>query len=226
MFQIILVVQILLKIYIINCNRLESTFSEIKHSFGTGWRNYSIIEYRWTFRESQRSILEKIGIFSFINLLKMKIIYILSLGVILPWLLPRKISQLIMTITYIFCIIMYNWEVNWGSECLYPPWRKYRIGIHSKPIRTIPISVSEPIRIIPNQSEKRFVTRLMKNGKKVFNPINPSSDWSKSNFQSESIRMNPRSEWFELILIKNSVWINPRSNWLDWSGFIRIVVSD
>ena len=30
----------------------------------------------------------------------------------------------------------------------------------------IPISISEPMRIIPNQSEKRFVTRLMKNGQK------------------------------------------------------------
>ena len=42
------------------------------------------------------------------------------------------------------------------------PWRKYRIGIHS-----------EPMRIIPYQSEKRFVTRLMENGKKSIrsNPI-------------------------------------------------------
>ena len=39
------------------------------------------------------------------------------------------------------------------------PWRKYRIGIYS-----------EPMRIIPNQSEKPFVTRLMKNGKKSIRP--------------------------------------------------------
>ena len=45
------------------------------------------------------------------------------------------------------------------------PWRKYRIGIHSEPIRTIPTSVSEPMRIIQNQSEKSFISRLMKNGK-------------------------------------------------------------
>ena len=32
--------------------------------------------------------------------------------------------------------------------------------------RFIPISVSEPMRIIPNQSEKLFVSRLMKNGQK------------------------------------------------------------
>ena len=47
---------------------------------------------------------------------------------------------------------------------------KYRIGIHSESIRTIPISVSEPMRITLNQSEKRFVFRLMKNGKKSIRP--------------------------------------------------------
>ena len=59
-----------------------------------------------------------------------------------------------------------------------PVWCKtvkiiYRIGIHSEVIRIfrfIPISVSEPMRIIPNQSEKRFVTRLKKNGKKSIRP--------------------------------------------------------
>ena len=29
---------------------------------------------------------------------------------------------------------------------LCPPWRNYRIGIHSESIRTIPISVFNPIR--------------------------------------------------------------------------------
>ena len=33
-------------------------------------------------------------------------------------------------------------------------------------LRFILISASEPMRIIPNQSEKRFITRLIKNGKK------------------------------------------------------------
>ena len=63
------------------------------------------------------------------------------------------------------------------------------------------------MRIIPNQSEKRFVSRLMKNGQKSIlaiqiNPetsirMNPKPSFlseSKQNFQSESIRMNPRSE--------------------------------
>ena len=63
------------------------------------------------------------------------------------------------------------------------------------------------MRIIPNQFEKRFVSRLMKNGKKSirFNPdepkpirIHPRSDWFKMNFQSESIRMNSSSDWFGL----------------------------
>ena len=33
--------------------------------------------------------------------------------------------------------------------------------------RFIPISVSEPMRIIPNQSEKRFLSRLMKKLSKI-----------------------------------------------------------
>ena len=101
------------------------------------------------------------------------------------------------------------------------PWRKYRIGIHSEPIRTIPISVSEPMRIIANQCEKRFASRLMKNGQKsirlnstnsetsirmnsnqsetkISTQINPISDLSKPDFQSESIRNNSRLEWFGL----------------------------
>ena len=36
----------------------------------------------------------------------------------------------------------------------------------SELFRAIPESVSEPFRVIPNQSEKRFVSRLMKNGQK------------------------------------------------------------
>ena len=47
------------------------------------------------------------------------------------------------------------------------------IPSQSELFRFIPISVSEPMRIIPNQSEKRFVSRLMKNGQKSIrlNPI-------------------------------------------------------
>ena len=44
------------------------------------------------------------------------------------------------------------------------------IPSHSEIFRFIPISVSEPMRIIPNESEKRFVSRLMKNGKKSIRP--------------------------------------------------------
>ena len=40
------------------------------------------------------------------------------------------------------------------------------IPSQSELFRFIPISVSEPMRIIPNQSEKRFVSRLMINGQK------------------------------------------------------------
>ena len=121
------------------------------------------------------------------------------------------------------------------------------IPSQSELTRFIPISLSEPMRIIPNQSEKRFVSRLIRNGKKSIrlntinsewirtNPkpsfqsrliwINQISDWSKPNFQSKSIRMNPRSEWSGLMLIKSSIWISPRS---DWFGLIWIgnLVSD
>ena len=57
------------------------------------------------------------------------------------------------------------------------------IPSQSELFRFIPISVSEPMRIIPNQSEKRLLSRLMKNGQK-------------------SIRLIPKPS---LILIENSV---------------------
>ena len=86
------------------------------------------------------------------------------------------------------------------------------------------------MRIIPNQFEKRFVSRFIKSGQKSIrlHPINfetsirnnPNqsetkfsihikliSDWSKSNFQSESIQINPMSEYFGSILIENTVRI-------------------
>ena len=63
----------------------------------------------------------------------------------------------------------------------------------------IPITVSEPMRIIPNQSEKCFVSRLMKNGQKSIrlDAINSET----------SIRMNPnQSETKFSIQIDNSWW--------------------
>ena len=113
--------------------------------------------------------------------------------------------------------------------------------------------------LYPSQSEKRFVTRLIKNGKKSIRPnpnkseatirmnpnqfetkfstiINPSSDWSKPNFQSKLIWIIPIADSFVLILIENSVWINPSSDifglmWIenlfsDWFGFIPINLSE
>ena len=72
-------------------------------------------------------------------------------------------------------LLMPDEDILFKIECINNknyPWRKYLIGIHS-----------EPTRSIPNQSEKRFVTRLMKNGKKSIQP-NP--------IYSESIiRINP-----------------------------------
>ena len=70
---------------------------------------------------------------------------------------------------------------------------------------------SDLIRLIPrhqsDQSETKFSIQIIL-----------SLDWSKPNFQSESIRMNPRSEWFGLIRVD-----------LDWKlsfGLIRIDVSE
>ena len=58
------------------------------------------------------------------------------------------------------------------------------IPSESKLFRFIPIYVSEPMRIILNQSQKRFVSCLMENGQKSIrlNPINSET----------SIRMNPK----------------------------------
>ena len=118
------------------------------------------------------------------------------------------------------------------------------IPSQSELFRFIPISVSEQMRIIPNQYEKRFVSRLMKNGQKStrLNPINsetsiwmnlnqsetqfsiqnPISNWSKPNFHSESIGMNPRSEWFRLKIRFGSVRTRIDLNWKFSFGLVRI----
>ena len=67
------------------------------------------------------------------------------------------------------------------------------IPSQSELFRFIPMSVSEPMRIILNQSEKRFVSRLIKNDLKPirFNPINSETSIRmnpKLSFQSRSIR--------------------------------------
>ena len=118
------------------------------------------------------------------------------------------------------------------------------------------------MRIIPNQSGKRFVSRFMKKDQKLIqlnpgssdtsirmNPnqpetkffiqINPISDWSKRNFQSESIRIITTLDSFKLgfrlvqIHSDGCFGIN-RINFLsffikrdtkrfaDWFGMIRI----
>ena len=45
-------------------------------------------------------------------------------------------------------------HVGTGPKCSHKlPWRKYRIGIHSEPIRTIPIHSDVCIRANANHSE-------------------------------------------------------------------------
>ena len=99
------------------------------------------------------------------------------------------------------------------------------IPSQSELFRFIPIFVSEPIRIIPNQSEKRFISRLMKNGQKSIrlNPIN-SETFDPKEFepirnqvfkpdQSESIqsRIDPNRIFNQ----NQSKWIQGR-NYSDW----------
>ena len=80
------------------------------------------------------------------------------------------------------------------------------IPSQSELFRFIPISVCEPMRIIPNQSKIRFVSRLMRNGQKSIrlNPINSET----------SIRINPNHSDLRFI------WIN--SNWKFGLGQSRL----
>ena len=63
-------------------------------------------------------------------------------------------------------------------------------------IRVIQKTVSELFRIIPKQSENRFVSHLKKNGQKSIwhNPIHSASIRARMYLNRFSIRMNPRSE--------------------------------
>ena len=83
----------------------------------------------------------------------------------------------------------------------------------SELFRFIPISVSEPMRIIPNQSEKRLVSRLLKNDKKSIriNPIDSETPIRMNPNQSETkfaIQINPFQFDFGLIQIEFSIRIN------------------
>ena len=78
--------------------------------------------------------------------------------------------------------------------------------------------------IIPNQSEKLFVSRFMKNDKKSIRLIpRHQSEWIRTKFLIQPNPIIPTLDSFGLILIENSVWINPSS---DWFGCIRIDVSE
>ena len=98
------------------------------------------------------------------------------------------------------------------------------IPIQSELFRFIPVSVSEPMRIIPNQSEKRFISRLMENGQKSIrlNPINSDRSIRMKPNQSEtkfSVQINPHQSELGLIQTEFSIIINLNRSDL---GFIRI----
>ena len=99
------------------------------------------------------------------------------------------------------------------------------IPSQSELFRFIPISVSEPMRIILNQSEKRFVSGLIKNGQKTIrlNPFNSKTSIRMNPNQSETklsiqinanqskvgvIRTNLSSDWFGL-----KTWFGIGSDW-------------
>ena len=118
------------------------------------------------------------------------------------------------------------------------PWRKFRIVIHSEPIRTIlnhsdiciraNVSQSEPIR-------KMFGILFVEKRLKI-NPTQFDSIWdfypneSEVNLQSKWIRINPEMDWSEPNIQSEWVRINPYTDsfglkinlCLDWLRFIRI----
>ena len=77
----------------------------------------------------------------------------------------------------------------------------------------IPITVSEPMQIILNQSEKRFVSRLMKNGQKSIrlNLINSETSIRMNSNQSETKFVNPDQSELGLVQTGFSIRINPNN---------------
>ena len=87
------------------------------------------------------------------------------------------------------------------------------IPSQSELFRFIPIPVSESMRIIPNQSEKRFVYRLMENGQKSIwlNLINSEKPIRMNPNQSETkfaIQINPNQSDLGLMKTEFSIRIN------------------
>ena len=108
-------------------------------------------------------------------------------------------------------------------------WMKFIPG-QSKLFRFIPISVSEPMRIIPNQSEKLFVSHLIKNVQKsiLLNPINSETSIRMNPKQSEtkfSISINPTQSDFSIKINLNHFNLGFIRIDLDWKlgfGLVRI----
>ena len=130
------------------------------------------------------------------------------------------------------------------------PSRKYRIEIHSESIWTIPIysdiciqananhsqliretfcilfddkrskinpiNSETPIRMNPNQFGTKFWIQI--------NPINPSSDWSKPNFQSGSIRIIPTLDWLDWYGLKTWFRIDSDSFGLSRIDFLPFFI--
>ena len=94
----------------------------------------------------------------------------------------------------------------------------------SELFRFNPISVSEPMRIIPSQYDKPSVSRLMKNGQKSIrlNPTNSETSIRRNlnkSITKFSIQINPNQSDIELIWTEFSIRINPNESKV---GMIRI----
>ena len=85
-------------------------------------------------------------------------------------------------------------------------WRKFRIGIHSESIRTIPNHIDICIRANANQFEPIHKTFWISFVEKCLKIILTQSETSirmnpnelEVNFQSEWIRIKPETDWFSI----------------------------
>ena len=130
--------------------------------------------------------------------------------------------NIVNNIIYVNNIVNKIFPLNRISLNLNPPWRKFRIGIHSKPIRTIPNHSDICIRSNPNQSAKRFESRLLKNVWKLIrlNPIQSERIRIKPNTYSIGLKVNP-IYIFQFRLKFQSEWIKVRID-SDWIFRVRI----
>ena len=102
------------------------------------------------------------------------------------------------------------------------PWRKYRIEIHSDVVSRLMKNGQKSNRLNPINSQTSIRMNPKPSFQSRFIRINPISDWSKPNSQSEPIWIIPTLDSFGLILIENAVWISSKSDWSGLKTWFRI----